>query len=311
MIVSPQRIGDDNIQPTTDRITGLLKGEDKNNTTDDESDKLYAAPLPPIGGYLEEELDEDDELYAAPVAAGAFLCMSQSDAHSIASVEAQDGDSASSYESSLELPSLTPSPSRSSSPGTVVYEGEVEPANSTNPADIPLPPSPNAGAESLSPEACTPLNHVGEVLQYPPWPDLTTSGDSTEDQDNITDTVGAIAIDSYGNIACGASSGGIGLKHRGRVGPAALNGIGSYVIPIDPDDKNKTTVACVTSGTGETIATTISAAISSERIYHRVKKTKGGGIEPCDDVDVLEAFIEKDFMGKCSRANNLCGLYLT
>jgi taspase (threonine aspartase 1) len=228
--------------------------------------------------------------------------MSQSDSPSVGSVEAQNGDaegeSDSSYESSLQLPSLTPSPTRYSSPETVVHASDDNPTTSIKPAGVPLPPSPELASESPSSAACTPLHHVNEASPYPPWPELAASGNAVEDRDNITDTVGAIAIDHYGNIACGASSGGIGLKFRGRVGPAALNGIGSYVLPMDPDDKNKTTVACVTSGTGETIGTTMAAAICSQRLYDGVRKTKGGGTEQCDDEDVLKAFIEKDFMGK-------------
>src|SRR5688572_27953907 len=71
------------------------------------------------------------------------------------------------------------------------------------------------------------------------------------DEDHITDTVGAIAIDNKGQIAAASSSGGIGMKHRGRLGPAALVGIGTAVVPCVPGDEDGTTVAAVTSGTGE------------------------------------------------------------
>src|SRR5204862_7251298 len=92
---------------------------------------------------------------------------------------------------------------------------------------------------------------------------------STRDisEDHITDTVGAVAIDCLGCIAAGSSSGGIGMKHRGRVGPAALVGIGTAVVPARHDDPHKVAVACVTSGTGEHMATTQAAARCAERIY--------------------------------------------
>lgn len=116
------------------------------------------------------------------------------------------------------------------------------------------------------------------------------------DEDSITDTVGAIAIDMYGNIACGASSGGIGMKHRGRIGPAALVGIGASVIPVDPDDPDRTTVATVTSGTGEHMGTTMAASVCSNRIFYSQRRTPGGGTEQVTEDEALKAFIERDFM---------------
>jgi taspase (threonine aspartase 1) len=120
-------------------------------------------------------------------------------------------------------------------------------------------------------------------------------------EDNITDTVGAIAVDSWGNIACGASSGGIGMKYRGRVGPAALVGVGAAVIPVDPDDSERACVATVTSGTGEHMATTMAATVCAERIYNSVRKRQGGLYENVTEDEALKAMIENDFMGRSSR----------
>jgi taspase (threonine aspartase 1) len=50
-----------------------------------------------------------------------------------------------------------------------------------------------------------------------------------EDDDHVTDTVGAVCVDRWGRVAAGSSSGGIGMKFRGRVGPAALIGIGTWI----------------------------------------------------------------------------------
>ena len=115
--------------------------------------------------------------------------------------------------------------------------------------------------------------------------------------DNITDTVGAIAVDCFGNIAAGSSSGGIGMKHKGRVGPAALVGIGTAVIPIEPEDKDRTSVATVTSGTGEHMATTMAAGTCASRLYTSSRRIRTGGSESTDDDNAIRGFVERDFMG--------------
>ncbi len=115
--------------------------------------------------------------------------------------------------------------------------------------------------------------------------------------DLITDTVGAIAVDCLGNIAAGSSSGGIGMKHRGRLGPAALVNVGTAVIPIEVNDPKKTSVASVTSGTGEHMATTFAASLCASRLYTSTRKTKDGALEPIDDDGAIRAFVERDFMG--------------
>ena len=116
--------------------------------------------------------------------------------------------------------------------------------------------------------------------------------------DNITDTVGAIAVDCFGNIAAGSSSGGIGMKHKGRVGPAALVGIGTAVIPAEEGDERQLSVAAVTSGTGEHMATSMAAATCANRLYTSTKRSDRGSSESTDDDTAIKTFVERDFMGK-------------
>lgn len=119
---------------------------------------------------------------------------------------------------------------------------------------------------------------------------LTAKPPIDEDDHLISDTVGAIAIDSNGNIAAGSSSGGIAMKCQGRVGPAALLGIGTAVIPASPLDPQKTCVATVVSGTGEHLATTFSAITCANRIY--ANQGKETSRESARDIKV---FIERNF----------------
>jgi taspase (threonine aspartase 1) len=118
-----------------------------------------------------------------------------------------------------------------------------------------------------------------------------------ESVDMVTDTVGAIAIDLQGNIAAGSSSGGIGMKHRGRTGPAALVGVGTAVVPEDPDDDLATSVAAVTSGTGEHMATCLASGKCAERLFQGTRRGPGGrDIPEEDEHTIMESFIVDDFM---------------
>jgi taspase (threonine aspartase 1) len=166
--------------------------------------------------------------------------------------------------------------------------------------DTPLPVTPpEKDIVAPSPRVATPLSHVKETAPLPPTQNLFIHPEQKED--HITDTVGAIAVDSWGNIACGASSGGIGMKYRGRVGPAALVGVGAAVIPSDPEDPEQACVATVTSGTGEHMATTMAATVCAERLYQSVKKNRGGEYVEVSEDEALKAMIENEFMGKLVR----------
>lgn len=177
------------------------------------------------------------------------------------------------------------SDSDSTTLGITIAESNTKPRELHGATLFPMPDPPSNQASSmLQSSANAPL----------PAPDPPKMVDDKEDA--ITDTVGAVAVDTYGNIACGASSGGIGMKHRGRIGPAALVGIGAAVIPVDEADSERTTVATVTSGTGEHMGTTMAAVTCSDRIYHNVRKAANGGYEECAEDEAIHHFIQKDFM---------------
>ncbi|PHH75170.1 hypothetical protein CDD80_2582 [Ophiocordyceps camponoti-rufipedis] len=120
---------------------------------------------------------------------------------------------------------------------------------------------------------------------------------NVDKDDAVTDTIGAIAIDGRGHIAAGSSSGGIGMKHRGRLGPAAIVGVGTAVVPCADEDEEGLTVAAVTSGTGEHMATTMASQKCADRIYQGTRRgPRGLDIADDDENAIMESFIAHDFM---------------
>lgn len=182
-----------------------------------------------------------------------------------------------------------------------------EPASDKTESFNPSSPKSSSPTPPTSPQP----QHVPEKLSCRSLPKLSDYHDI--DEDHITDTVGAIAFDNFGNIACGASSGGIGMKHRGRIGPAALIGTGATVMPVHKEDDDKTCVATVTSGTGEHISTTQASQVCSDRVYRQESRGRNGKWESdvMEDM-ILKNFIQHDFMGhpsvKHSDSNGAIGL---
>ncbi|KAF8973118.1 nucleophile aminohydrolase, partial [Flammula alnicola] len=86
--------------------------------------------------------------------------------------------------------------------------------------------------------------------QWKKWKHRLEAGEDSSEQDNegslrdIQDTVGAVAFHDADGMAAGVSSGGLLLKHSGRVGEATIFGAGCWATR---------SMACSVSGTGEHI----------------------------------------------------------
>ena len=101
------------------------------------------------------------------------------------------------------------------------------------------------------------------------------------------------------------------MKHKGRCGPAALVGIGTAVVPLRENDPSCTSVATVTSGTGEHMATTMAASTAAERIYSSIRKKANAmpgenPFEECNENDAMAATISEDFMNHPGVRNSHC-----
>lgn len=213
------------------------------------------------------------------------------------------------WQHELEAAQDSYSPEKSTQ-GEESSTSSATPATTINPAMLMTPPS-SLHDSNVRKDQDASLDHKTLVLHettpstgdgvdkcFQDGGQILSPSDDEETCDKITDTIGAIAIDSYGRIAAGSSSGGIGMKHRGRIGPAALIGIGTAVIPVDAHDPEQTSVAVVTSGTGEHIATTLAATTCANRIYFSDRKDENGMTENVTEEEAIKSMIDKDFLGE-------------
>ncbi|RVE43626.1 hypothetical protein evm_011710 [Chilo suppressalis] len=101
------------------------------------------------------------------------------------------------------------------------------------------------------------------------------------------DTVGAVCVDSSGVVASGASSGGVSLKHEGRVGQAASFGSGVWAV-MSRDGKLPSVASC-TSGCGEHLIRTQLAKNSAESL---LDSSPTLGLDKC----LKEKFLDSPFL---------------
>ncbi|KAI8421710.1 hypothetical protein MSG28_009688 [Choristoneura fumiferana] len=98
------------------------------------------------------------------------------------------------------------------------------------------------------------------------------------------DTVGAICIDSNGLVAAGASSGGVSLKHEGRVGQAANYASGVWA--MSSRDGIQQSIASCTSGCGEHLIRTQLAKNTAESL---LEPSPILGLDKCLKENFLES----------------------
>ncbi|XP_035214103.1 threonine aspartase 1-like [Stegodyphus dumicola] len=76
-------------------------------------------------------------------------------------------------------------------------------------------------------------------------------------ESTLLDTVGAVCVDAFGNVSSAVSSGGLLLKHCGRIGQASVYGSGCWA--ENSLSTEKPSIACSATGVGEYLIKTVFA----------------------------------------------------
>ncbi|XP_059421946.1 threonine aspartase 1 [Carassius carassius] len=97
--------------------------------------------------------------------------------------------------------------------------------------------------------------HENDFGGLEPVGDIMVDGE--ENNSACLDTVGAVVVDREGNVASAVSSGGLAMKHPGRVGQAAHYGCGCWA--ENARDVSLYSTAVSTSGSGEHLIRTMLA----------------------------------------------------
>ncbi|KAF8786497.1 Threonine aspartase 1 like protein [Argiope bruennichi] len=110
--------------------------------------------------------------------------------------------------------------------------------------------------------------HLLEMASLP-VSDSSLSIDESEPsfKDELLDTVGAVCVDSFGNVSSAVSSGGLNMKHPGRLGQASIYGSGFWA--QNSSEVNKPSVACSVSGAGEYLVKTMFAKECCDKLYEK------------------------------------------
>lgn len=125
------------------------------------------------------------------------------------------------------------------------------------------------------------------------------------DEDKKLGTVGAVALDSHGNLAAATSTGGMTNKQPGRVGDAPMIGAGCYA--------NNRTCAVSTTGTGEMFIRMVAAYdVSAQMEYAGRSLAEAARSVVYDKLPIIAGaggLIAVDAKGNVSLPFNTEGMY--